>query len=110
MNTLAALSFLILFLSTSVSASEILGGHPRVIDADTLEVAGERVRLDGSDAPEAKQRCWRNGKRYRCGSEATRALRQKIGSGAVTCTVEGRDRYKRALGVCQTKDGTNLNS
>ena len=105
------IAFLIAFLlpNPAAFASEIVGGAPRVIDADTLEVAGERVRFQGVDAPETKQHCWRDGKRYRCGSEATQALRQKIGAGAVTCTISGRDRYGRGLGVCRAADGTDLN-
>ena len=30
---------------------EILGSVPRIVDADTLEVAGQKVRLQGIDAP-----------------------------------------------------------
>ena len=32
-------------------------GPARVIDGDTLEVQGERIRLDGIDAPESRQLC-----------------------------------------------------
>ena len=41
---------------------------------------------------------------------ATEALRARIGAGAVTCTIEGRDRYNRALSTCYTTDGTDLNA
>ena len=89
---------------------EILGSVPRVIDADTLEVAGQKVRLQGIDAPESAQSCRQaGGHRYPCGDHATQALRTRIGADAVTCTIEGRDRYMRALGMCYAADGTDLN-
>ena len=89
---------------------EILGSVPRIVDADTLEVAGQKVRLQGIDAPESAQSCRQaGGHRYQCGEHATQALRARIGAEAVTCTIEGRDRYLRALGICYAADGTDLN-
>ena len=68
------------------------------------------MRLQGIDAPEAAQACRQaSGHRYRCGDRATEALRARVGAGAVTCTIEGRDRYNRALGICYAADGTDLN-
>ena len=32
-------------------------GKPRVIDGDTIEITGERIRLNGIDTPEANQSC-----------------------------------------------------
>ena len=89
---------------------EIRGSVPRIVDADTLEVAGQKVRLQGIDAPESAQSCRQaTGQRYPCGDHATQALRTRIGTDAVTCTIEGRDRYLRALGICYAADGTDLN-
>ena len=83
------------------SPVEILGSVPRIVDADTLEVAGQKVRLQGIDAPESAQSCRQaTGPRYPCGEHATQALRTRIGPDAVTCTIEGRDRYGRGLGIC----------
>ena len=46
-------------------------GPARVIDGDTLEVQGERIRLHGIDAPEIRQLCRLDGKPWQCGKEAT---------------------------------------
>ena len=47
-------------------------------------------------------------KRYQCGDRATQALRERIGTSTVTCRIERRDRYTRALGICYAADGTDL--
>ena len=84
-------------------------GRPRVVDADTIDVAGERVRLEGIDAPEREQLCRRaDGRRYPCGRTATRALRTRIAGKPVACRISGRDSGGRALGTCYL-DGVNLN-
>ena len=90
---------------------EIRDPAPRVVDGDTLDMAGQRVRLQGVDAPEAAQACRQaSGHRYRCGDRATEALRARIGTGPVLCTIESRDRYNRAVSTCYTADGTDLNA
>ena len=38
-------------------ADDIIG-NVRIIDGDTLEIGGKRVRLFGVDAPELHQICW----------------------------------------------------
>ena len=73
------LTALLLLLSLPVHAADITG-KPRVIDGDTIEIAGQRIRLHGIDAPEAKQTCTdKEGKEWRCGQEATFALLYMIG-------------------------------
>ncbi|MCW5748287.1 MAG: hypothetical protein KIT36_19015 [Alphaproteobacteria bacterium] len=44
-----------------------LVGQASVIDGDTIEIRGLRVRLWGIDAPESKQVCRRDGKPWLCG-------------------------------------------
>ena len=96
-------------LAVSVGSIPACTGEPGR-GADTLEVAGQKVRLQGIDAPESGQSCRQaTGQRYQCGEHATQALRTRIGPDAVTCTIEGRDRYTRALGICYAADGTDLN-
>ena len=56
-------------LHAAPASAESVTGIARVIDGDTLEVAGTRVRLYGVDAPESKQLCKRrNGEDYACGA------------------------------------------
>ncbi|MBX6375267.1 MAG: thermonuclease family protein [Acetobacteraceae bacterium] len=79
----------------------VLQGRARVIDGDTIEVAGRRVRLHGIDAPERDQACERGGRSYACGEEATRALAQLLAGREVRCAGRGQDRYGRVLAVCR---------
>lgn len=79
-------------------------GTASVIDADTLDIRSERIRLVGVDAPESGQKCRdAKGALVRCGSNAANALDQWINRNPVTCVIEGRDRYQRALGKCSVR-------
>lgn len=73
----------------------------RVIDGDTLEMAGRRVRLRGMDAPEIAQTCLRAGAVVRCGEEAREALAGLVRDREVACRASGLDRYGRELAVCR---------
>ncbi len=81
-------------------------GQASVTDGDTLEIAGERVRLHGIDAPEREQPCHADGRPWQCGQAATQALQRRIGGQAVTCTPRDRDRYGRVVAVCETAGGS----
>ena len=91
---------LALVLSLSPVALADITGQPRVIDGDTIEVAGHRIRLHGIDAPESRQLCHRDGKPWQCGKDATSALREFIGSRQVSCVGLTRDLYKRLVAKC----------
>ena len=70
-----------------------LSGRARVIDGDTIDIGGARVRLHGVDAPESAQGCLAGGERWPCGSRATRALAQRIDGRTVACEERDLDRY-----------------
>ncbi|WP_244475646.1 thermonuclease family protein [Methylobacterium sp. Leaf466] len=73
-----------------------------MIDGDTLEVRGTRIRLHGIDAPESGQRCKDvAGKDYRCGQAAALALADRIGKRIITCDPRDADRYGRIVAVCR---------
>lgn len=79
---------------------KVLVGQASVIDGDTIEIAGRRIRLEGIDAPESSQMCRRNDRKWRCGQRAAMALDSRISSRTVTCRVSGTDRYHRLLARC----------
>jgi endonuclease YncB( thermonuclease family) len=77
-----------------------VSGPARIIDGDTIDVAGTRIRLHGIDAPETKQTCDLNGTPYRCGDRATEALRGLIAGHPVMCKETARDRWRRMVARC----------
>ncbi|WP_424928292.1 thermonuclease family protein [Amaricoccus tamworthensis] len=83
-------------------------GRASVQDGDSLEIRGQRIRLEGIDAPEYGQTCDRDGKTERCGRIAASHLRSEIGWQPVQCASQGYDRYGRMLAYCY-QDGTDLN-
>ena len=88
---------------------ETLAGPVRVIDADTLDVEGTRVRLFGIDAVEKNQMCQdRAGEDWPCGRQATEKLAATLGGQNVRCLVQDTDRYGRAVSVCEA-GGKDIN-
>jgi endonuclease YncB( thermonuclease family) len=91
----------------SSSSDGPLTGRARIIDADTLEIGGERIRLLMIDAPESGQRCYVDGSPQRCGERASDALADWIDGRAVICVGSDRDRYDRLLARCAV-DGADM--
>ncbi len=61
--------------SSASPANQTLVGRATVIDGDTIEIAGQRIRFNGIDAPESAQRCQdASGNSYACGRLAANAL------------------------------------
>ncbi|NEX91157.1 thermonuclease family protein [Caulobacter sp. 17J65-9] len=76
-------------------------GRASVIDGDTLEIHGQRIRIWGADAVESRQNCVsRDAQSWACGRRAAAALSDWIGQRTVTCNVIDRDRYGRAVARC----------
>lgn len=85
-----------------------LSGRARVIDGDSMDVGGTRVRLHGLDAPEGKQSCLVGGQRWPCGQRAARALAELIDGRIVACEERDRDRG-RVYAVCR-RDALDVNA
>ena len=85
-------------------------GTASVIDGDTLEVRGQRIRLYGVDAPESSQWCTdQSGAAVRCGQQAAMALDSLLNGQTCRCEVVDTDRYGRLVATCYVGQ-TNVNA
>jgi endonuclease YncB( thermonuclease family) len=90
-----------LVIVISPAIAETIAGRASVIDADTIEIHNQRIRILDIDAPESRQTCAdQDGKAWRCGQQAALALSDWIGQQPLTCETTKRDRYKRWLAKC----------
>ncbi|RWD31169.1 MAG: thermonuclease family protein [Mesorhizobium sp.] len=87
-----------------------IAGVASVIDGDTIEVHGQRVRFNGIDAPESSQYCDdAKGFEYPCGRRSAEALDGFLAaSRPVHCSFVTWDRYGRFVGDCTRADGTSV--
>jgi endonuclease YncB( thermonuclease family) len=75
-------------LVSSPALAETIIGRASVVDGDTLEIHGQRIRLSGIDAPESNQLCRGDDSlQYRCGAK-------------VSCEGVDRDQYGRVVAIC----------
>ena len=90
-------------------SSQTITGQASVVDGDTIEIHGKRIRLFGIDAPEGGQTCTVQGKATPCGRRAAFALSGKIGRQVVECRPKDEDRYGRVVAVCSV-GGEDVNA
>ena len=104
------LAVLVLITLPSLAASDVesVSGSPRVIDGDTLEIDGTRIRLHGIDAPETQQTCQRDEIDWLCGQEASKALREYVGGADLRCERLDTDRYGRMVAKCYRPEGGDI--
>jgi len=104
MTRALATVLLLLFAALASAAHAEIVGRASVIDGDTIEVHGQRIRLFGIDAPESAQLCLADDRHWRCGQQAALALDERIAGRAVVCAEKDRDRYDRIVAVCYAGD------
>src|SRR5262249_44691504 len=89
----------------------VVAGNAWVIDGDTIDVSGTRVRLEGIDAPESEQTCADvRGQPWPCGWTAAQQLKDYLAGRELTCVPTGFDRYRRVLAVCRLSGGADVNA
>jgi endonuclease YncB( thermonuclease family) len=81
-----------------------ISGPAHATDGASLVIAGQRIRLEGIDAPELAQSCMRDGRDYACGLRSREALGALVKGEDVSCQSNGVDRYGRILGYCTVAD------
>ena len=80
-----------------------LSGFLRVLDGDTIDLDGVRYRIHGIDAPETRQSCFKDGREWQCGMEASLTM-QRLAVGQVSCVGIEQDRYGRTVAKCFAGD------
>lgn len=106
MATFLGLVFAALLAAQPAAADDVVG-RASVIDGDTIEIHGTRIRLWGIDAPEHDQLCRNDDSElYRCGQKAATALAGLFDAipRPVSCSPKDRDRYGRTVAVCKLGD------
>ena len=108
-----------LMFSTNILAEEIIG-IPKIVDGDTVYINNYKIRLEGIDAPEMKQKCKKEKLKissiigytfyedYYCGKHSKENLEIKVKGSNIKCISFTKDRYKRYLATC-FKNKINLN-
>ncbi len=108
-----------LMFSTNILAQEIVG-IPKIVDGDTIYINNYKIRLEGIDAPEMKQKCKKEKlkissiigytfyENYYCGKYSKENLEAKVKGLEIKCISSTKDRYKRYLAKC-FKGKINLN-
>lgn len=82
-------------------SAETITGASRIIDGDSLEVAGRKIDLLGVDAPELGQTCNWPTKEINCGLIAKSALMDLTAGVSVVCDLESQQENGNVLGVCR---------
>jgi endonuclease YncB( thermonuclease family) len=92
---------LMLVTPTTIALSDDMTGQASIIDGDTLEIHGNRIRLWGVDAPESDQLCrGEDSLQYRCGAKAANELDAFIDKRPVSCIPISLDQYGRTVATC----------
>jgi len=76
-----------------------VSGPAHVIDGDTVDVEGVRIRLKGVDASE------RGTER---GDDATQIMKGIVGDSPLRCPLTGEKTRRREVGFCFTADGRDI--
>ena len=99
----------ILLLASAVFATappahaqnKTIAGRATVVDGETLEIRGTRVRLYGIAQSADDHVCERtDDERWKCGPRALNALEEFLEESIVSCTLRDKDDQGRALGTC----------
>jgi endonuclease YncB( thermonuclease family) len=106
--TIGMVLIAVLLAKTGPALTADVTGQASVIDGDTIEIHGTRIRLWGIDAPEGTQLCrGEDSLQYRCGAKAANDLDAFIARRPVSCTPISRDQYGRTVATC-TVEATDL--
>jgi endonuclease YncB( thermonuclease family) len=91
MRKCAALAVCITLFAVPACVHAEIVGKARIIDGNTIAVAGQCIRLAGIEAPPTQRMCRADGRAWFCGQEASFALARIIETHWVHCAGQARD-------------------
>jgi endonuclease YncB( thermonuclease family) len=90
------------------ASADNLAGPASIIDGDTLDISGTRIRLWGIDAPESNQQCrGEDSTQYPCGTKAANSLEAFLHKRPIDCSPVSLDQYGQTFAVCSV-DGVDI--
>ena len=96
-----SLGFALWLLHAGPAIAGSIEGPALVVDGDTIDIDGTRIRLHGIDAPEAGQKCSKaDGVEWRCGQSAVKALARLVQGKMVRCINLTGDGMGRMVASC----------
>ncbi len=98
-SVFGSLLFVLLMLPTPAAADDALTGSARVVDGDTIEIDGVRLRLQGLHAPERDEPG---------GAAATRFMVRLLDRQKVSCAPTGERSYDRLIAICSLDGGRDI--
>lgn len=95
-------ALLVLIMAERAAMADVISGAAWVIDGDTIDIAGARIRIITIDALELDQKCSarHDEKTWNCGQEAAHALWELVGQYTITCETMGTDYTGRWFAEC----------
>lgn len=89
--------------SNKTQSSQVLTTYHqiRVIDGDTFELNGKKIRLYGIDAFEKGQKCYKHNDEFDCGKLSTDYLSFLLTGKNIECNHQSYDRYSRSIAICK---------
>jgi endonuclease YncB( thermonuclease family) len=104
---ISAIAFgLFVVAASATQSAEFASGIPRIVDGDTVQIGGTKIRFAGIDAPETDQVCLdAKGEKWACGVTARDELIKYSAGRSWDCDLVGSDRYGRSLGKCFIEGG-----
>lgn len=88
-----------------LEALPMIGGTPKVFNANTLSIRGNIIKLYAIDAPDLGQTCANmRGEAYNCGKEAAQWLNDWLDTNYVECRIMQQTGNNNFLGVCTLGD------
>lgn len=93
---------------SGVLDERVIEGAATIIDGDTIDIGGLKIRLAGVDSMERHQECRRDGKAWACGREAKAWLERFIAGAAVRCTRIDMEKTVPLIANCYNAGGVQL--